>query len=969
MPEQPEVPLWFTGPEDPWLTRRMRDLVEIAAGEAAVIDAVSAAIAEFLDLARRELLDGDDGALTAAAEDQRPPDLNAWPEESAWKRIVDNVVMPVIGTLFGERFKSETAKAVIADYPWRQGYLAEVWSRLKLWPREAWDDIRPELQEALSEGDDHRHVRALIGRVLRIDAPARRIEADINQLTKTIENPDTSPGVRREAKARRAALYRAKDREDSRWWFYAARIARTETLGALNGGTFYGAQAWTQVTGNEKWKQWWSTTDDRVRRSHWAAHMQVRPLAEKFRIGGFELDHPGDPVGPAHEVINCRCSLLTMSRDEAERERERYEAFRRSRTDNNGNPLDEDGRPIVASAEHPEVDMTAPAAPAAAPAVTFAPDDDPALEPAEAPVEQAPVNELSWMGVLAPLGHVSSDYRRIDFPASGDLLTRPGVLPLLFQEKLMPGHGEAVQGLANITHAWIGDVAQAREMGLLPEDDTSLPDDTPLLMGQGFFDDADPEAVKIANKVGGQFLRWVSVDLDKVGEPSFRVYRDGEDVGELEIDEDLFLLELMGLAHDVEGLPAQLGIRTDEGGRAFGLERPWTCAAAYASERLGFTELFDAVRDPGFRARFGVTLSDGDEVVEAIDDWRLMSTTMVSQPAFPEAFIKLMPGVAPAGVEPLAASVSVQRPAELVAAAKSWAHEVAAYAADNLHEPPAAFFENPNLLRPTNPTVAANGRVYGHIHDWTTAHIGYQGRNVRAPRSASGYQFFNLKPVRCADGSTIRCGALVLGTPHAGTRGVSTNQVHDHYDHTGFRVARIRVGADKHGTWFSGALVPGVTPEQVLDIAELTCSGDWREGELRAALLVNVPGFPIAEGDGAQPQAIVAAGTIQRTEIGIADSPDVDEPVTTGPTARQIAEEVLALMDEREEQRRRDAAALAAQEQRTELVASLGMRARAGHVEMLAQHVYGRRAAELGRRVAANTERSGRRCADAAAGA
>lgn len=1174
-PKAPRLPSWWTGPDDPWLSRRMRDIAAIEAGERDMLDAASKAIGVFLDAARVAMLGptGAHNALTAATppeqapEDETPPDLNAWPEEGVWKAAVDRFIVPVVERLFSERFRSETAKAVVKAYSWRQSYLAEVWSRLKIWPVNAWEDLRPEIAEGLAEGEGHREIRARIGRALGIDAPTRKAEAEINHLTKTIENPETPPQIRREAKARRAALYRAKDREESRWWYYAARIARTETLGALNGGTYYGATALAQITGDEKFKQWWclhpdsvvqargvvwvarrhhdgemvqlatkggarlaltpshpvltttgwvmagelttgsrlvrtpnaergdrigfvaeaclrrheeagtlrqvsrdhdevtvapadadlvgaivpadsdvlseladhnvsdirivplvqqnlnrvqssrrpradagraaravdrlaldtvteiervpysgpvydlttrvgyfeagglivhnSTTDDRVRPSHWAAHMQVQPLATKFRVGGFELDHPGDPDGPAHEVINCRCSLLTMGRAEADRERERYEAFRKGRTDNKGREIDEDGRPVVASADCGEGPMpqkkfrhTRTVKPV--PAAGFATETEtpPAAETVTAGTS------LPWRGVLAPLGHVSSDYRRIDAPAGGKLLTRDLPLPLLFQESLRPGHGDAVQGMANIRRAWIDTVAAAREMGLIP-DGSELADDVQVLIGEGNFDANDPEAVKLASKVRDQFLRFVSVDLDKVGEPSFRVYRDGEDVGELELDEDLFFLECLGLAQQ-EGIASQFGITVagdDDGNETVECDRPWS-VAAHLAEQAGFRDLFTALRrSADFRARFGIELTEGDEIVEAIAEWRLMSTTMVSQPAFPEAYIVMMEEEA----ADLAASadapvIPIQRrparPPALVAAAQSWAHRVAEAAAQ-LHEPPRAWFEDPQLDRPTNPTVTAEGEVYGHIHDWTTSHIGFPGKRVRAPESASGYSYFNLKPVRCDNGDSIRCGSLVSGIGHAPvTKGITTNQAVDHYDNSTHRVARIRVGRDQFGTWFHGALVPGVSAEQVLEIAEMTVSGDWREGELRAALLVPVPGLPIVEGeDNRTPSAMVAAGAIVREDWGIADL----EPAAPGheQLVADITASVIAAIDQREVDRTEAARLATEQQQREDALAFLLSRSRVHGVEVLSDRVYAGRAARVASRFSATRTRRG----------
>jgi hypothetical protein len=53
---------------------------------------------------------------------------------------------------------------------------------------------------------------------------------------------------------------------------------------------------------------WRPTLDNRTRPDH--ADMDgygAIPLDEKFVVGGYEMDRPGDAAGPASEVISCRC--------------------------------------------------------------------------------------------------------------------------------------------------------------------------------------------------------------------------------------------------------------------------------------------------------------------------------------------------------------------------------------------------------------------------------------------------------------------------------------------------------------------------------------------------------------------------------------------------------------------------------------------------------------------------------------
>lgn len=65
--------------------------------------------------------------------------------------------------------------------------------------------------------------------------------------------------------------------------------------------------------------QWISRRDDRVRAAHVVADGQVRPIGEKFDVGGFRLAYPGDPTDlpeSAGQVHNCRCGLIFATSDD-----------------------------------------------------------------------------------------------------------------------------------------------------------------------------------------------------------------------------------------------------------------------------------------------------------------------------------------------------------------------------------------------------------------------------------------------------------------------------------------------------------------------------------------------------------------------------------------------------------------------------------------------------------------------------
>lgn len=59
-------------------------------------------------------------------------------------------------------------------------------------------------------------------------------------------------------------------------------------------------------------KIWITVGDDRVRMVHAEANGQIVDSGNKFIVGGEFLKYPGDPSGSPWNIINCRCSSLTM---------------------------------------------------------------------------------------------------------------------------------------------------------------------------------------------------------------------------------------------------------------------------------------------------------------------------------------------------------------------------------------------------------------------------------------------------------------------------------------------------------------------------------------------------------------------------------------------------------------------------------------------------------------------------------
>jgi hypothetical protein len=99
-------------------------------------------------------------------------------------------------------------------------------------------------------------------------------------------------------------IEKAKDVSDhiSIWYHTPGRIlrvAKTEVNTASNIAINESADAAGKTI-----KVWISQRDDRVRESHQEIDGEERPMGDIYSNNCY---YPGDPAGPAREVINCRC--------------------------------------------------------------------------------------------------------------------------------------------------------------------------------------------------------------------------------------------------------------------------------------------------------------------------------------------------------------------------------------------------------------------------------------------------------------------------------------------------------------------------------------------------------------------------------------------------------------------------------------------------------------------------------------
>ncbi|MFC4328338.1 NUDIX domain-containing protein [Streptomyces andamanensis] len=338
---------------DPWLSARMADHAWVRRSEAQLYPALRDAVDAFLKEARS----GPLGSLTAAA-DPNPDEPPGVPSEARWRAILDRYVLAPSRALWRGSFARVTGRDAPDDDGGHGQGLGERLAGFR---------------------------RAFADRLLRAILPARERG----------ETPD-------QLKERVAALLTLEE-----WDGQILTMTRTEVMTALNAGAAHGALAEQERTGQPWEKRWQATHDTRVRHTHHDADGQVRPLHDPFEVGGHKLQFPGDPLGPAGEVINCRCSA-------------RYGPA--------GDPA-----LTAASAPRQEEPMTTPTATESGPVT---------VEPSG-----------RWRGVLGFMDEWSADLRMLAAPGE-QVRARPLPLPLLVQGTLAEGHEGGKLGVGVIDRVW-----------------------------------------------------------------------------------------------------------------------------------------------------------------------------------------------------------------------------------------------------------------------------------------------------------------------------------------------------------------------------------------------------------------------------------------------------------------------------------------------------------------------------------
>lgn len=245
-------------PRDLHAARIARDAA-IRKAERTMETAAHGAIGDLLGIAHRE--------LAAAGYDPSVLDVRH-PE---WQAVVESQVLPAVTAAYVAGLHLEAMEGTIDATAYSVQHLENVRNRLVGVGDTVFDTIRTSLRDGMLQGED---VRALARRTddLLGDAP--------------------------------------------RWRNRAVTIARTEVIAANNAGQRDAARIIAGATGHDVStvvKQWLATSDERTRETHAAVNgVQVLGLDAPFSVGAASLQQPGDPYGPAREVVNCRCTVLHL---------------------------------------------------------------------------------------------------------------------------------------------------------------------------------------------------------------------------------------------------------------------------------------------------------------------------------------------------------------------------------------------------------------------------------------------------------------------------------------------------------------------------------------------------------------------------------------------------------------------------------------------------------------------------------
>lgn len=280
----------------------------------------------FLRATRQGLREGPDAAaVVASGELPEVAAMVGW-----WTDAVDQHLAAAIEEAWWIGYRATTSLDVVARSQDAVGqYLTAATDRLSrtatpLVPEQAWQRLQVALAEEMSIGSTGQTVSRRIAAELAWDQDTVFWEQRKSRIQQQIDaalDPHGPPGSPareaarlndpqiRELQRANAEATRRLDKEQSVWKTRADRIARTETTGAYNAGTYDAA-----LRSGASYKQWVATYDSRTRFTHRAAHGQTVRHDQPFDVGGHAMMWPGDIDAPPEESVNCRCTMTFPER-------------------------------------------------------------------------------------------------------------------------------------------------------------------------------------------------------------------------------------------------------------------------------------------------------------------------------------------------------------------------------------------------------------------------------------------------------------------------------------------------------------------------------------------------------------------------------------------------------------------------------------------------------------------------------
>jgi hypothetical protein len=250
--------------EDQWLPEKLARVGVFLEIEKGLYSAYRTMIRDWLD------------AMTSAVLTSTGIDpLGVYAAATQWADLLDTFTGRAVVAALGKAYEYTVGESYeFSNRPFVQRYIQDARNRLVHTP----DEVYAKVKDAVSEGTQN-------GRGI----------------------PEIAAHIKREL----------LDAGAPYWKNRAVTVARTETIGAYNGGA---NDAFAAIVGefpeDTFEKIWLATDDNRTRHTHNVADGQRVPYNATFDVGGFSMAYPGDPTGPAEEVINCRCTMLLVEKGE-----------------------------------------------------------------------------------------------------------------------------------------------------------------------------------------------------------------------------------------------------------------------------------------------------------------------------------------------------------------------------------------------------------------------------------------------------------------------------------------------------------------------------------------------------------------------------------------------------------------------------------------------------------------------------